>query len=362
MSGISMNTTILLADTANRKCKSGHKVCPPPSDEPMKDDFGRRVCIPENQECPISQLRIAPCDKLVDDTECFRKRPQEKLDGGMCLFSSNHCGTHPLTDISIGEEGVCRHEKDQQIGSNHTDYSLLRAQRKPCENSENSFKFDVLTQKDVLDRNGINVADIGLYSDNLDNNYFSLYTIAPHRWVWQHRDEMDLKLIFENQKFILRLENYHSKGITFFSIGLFVFLIASPILFYFENKNPYLYKENRFLLYGKYLVQWFFKLAAIPVIGLILKYNLDIWVKFKKYGEAQFSNSIENAKIASMAKSLEVGVYGYDRVAFWVAGATIVIDIYLLACICKMEQKKLLQEDMDLDVSIVGDGIELEGK
>jgi hypothetical protein len=362
MRGISMNTTILLADTANRKCKAGHKVCPPPSDNPLDDDFGRRACIPEKEECPISKLRIAPCDRLPDNTGCFSKRPQEKLDGGMCLFSSDHCGSHPLTDISIGEQGICRHEKDQQIGSNHTDYSLLRVQRKPCENSENSFKFDDLAQKDVLDRNGINLADIGLYSDNVENHNFSLFTVAPHRWVWQHRDEMDLKLIFENQKYISRLEDYHSKGITFFSIALVVFIIASPVLFYFENKNPYLYKENRFLLYAKYMVQWFFKLAAIPVIALLLKYNSDIWVKFKTYGQAQFSNSIENAKIASMAKSLEVGVYGYDRVALWVAISTIIIDIYLLVGICKMEQKKLLQEDMDLDVSMVGDGIELEAK
>jgi hypothetical protein len=362
MPGISMNTTILLADTVNRKCQAGHKVCPPPSDEPLKDDFSRRACIPENQECPISQLRIAPCGNLPDNTQCFSKRAAEKLDGGMCLFSSNHCGTHPLTDISIGEEGICRHEKDQQIAANHTDYSLLRAQRKPCDNSENIFKFDGLTQKDLLDRNGINVADIGLYGDNVENYNFSLYTVAPHKWVWQHRDEMDLRLIFENQKYILRLENYHSKGITFFSLGLLVFLVASPILFYYENKKPYLYRENRFLLYAKYLVQWFFKLAAIPVIALILKYNSDIWVKFKTYGEAQFSNSIENAKIASMAKSLEVGVYGYDRVALWVAIATIIVDIYLLVGICKMEQKKIQQEDMDLDASMVGDGVELEAK
>lgn len=363
MPNLSMNTTIYKADIKSRSCVKGYKVCPPPSDEPLKDEFGRRVCIPESEpECPISQVKIAPCGKAPDNTSCFTKIKEVPIDGGLCIHLSNHCGTYPLTDLVIGEEGVCRHEKDEQIGTNHTDYALLRSQRTKCDASENSVKVDAIPQKDILDRNGINVASIGQYGDNIEGHFFSLYAMSPHRWVWAHRDPDDLKMIIENQKYITRLENYHSRAIGFFAVGLFVFVIGSPIMFYFEHKKPGLYRENRFLLYGKYLVQWFFKLSAIPVIAVILKFNSDIWIKFKQFGDLQFSNPTENTKIASMAKSLEVGIYGFDRIALWVAVSTIMVDIYLLVCICKMEQKKLQQEDMDLDASLVGDGVELEEK
>lgn len=363
MPNLSMNTTIFNADIKNRACLKGYKVCPPPSDEPLKDEFGRRVCIPESEpECPISQLKIAPCGKAPDNTGCYNRLKEVQIDGGQCIHLSNHCGNYALTDLVIGEEGVCRHENDEQIGANHTDYPLLRSQRTRCDNSENAFKLDALPQKDILDRNGIIVTDVGKYGDNIENHFFTLYMMAPHRWVWAHRDKDDLKMIMENQKYIMRLENYHSRAIGFFTIGLIVFIIGSPILFYLENKNPSLYKDNRFLLYGKYLIQWFFKLSAIPVIAVILKFNSDIWVKFKQFGESQFSNPTENGKIASMAKSIETGIYGFDRIALWVAVSTIMVDIYLLVCICKMEQKKLQQEDMDLDTTLVGEGIELEKK
>lgn len=363
MPNLSMNTTIFFADIKNRTCMKGYKVCPPPSDEPLKDEFGRRVCIPESEpDCPISQLKIAPCGKEPDNTGCYSKLKKVSIDGSMCIHMSNHCGNFALTDLAIGEEGVCRHENDVQIGNNHTDYPLLRSQRSRCDNSENSFKLDAMAQKEFFDRNGITVSDIGRYGDNIENNFFSLYMMAPHRWVWAHRDREDLKMVVENQKYIQRLENYHSRAIGFFTIGLIVFIVGSPIMFYLEHKKPSLYKDNRFLLYGKYLVQWFFKLSAIPVIAVILKFNSDIWVKFKQFGESQFSNPTENAKIGSMAKSIETGIYGFDRIALWVAVSTIIVDIYLLVCICKMEQKKLQQEDMDLDTSLVGDGIELEKK
>src|SRR3990167_3347322 len=206
MTNVSMNTTILEADIKTKKCNKGFKVCPPPGDDLSKEDFGRRVCVPERYtECPISRMRILPCNLPAPEPTCFN-RTVVKVASEMRIYTYTHCASHPTIDLSIGEDSLCRHELVEQIAANHTDYPLLRKQRSRCDQSENAFELDKLPQEEVFTKNGINLADLGLYSENVKTFNFSLFTVAPQKWVWEHRDKDDLKLIFENEKFISRLE------------------------------------------------------------------------------------------------------------------------------------------------------------
>ena len=100
-------------------------------------------------------------------------------------------------------------------------------------------------------------------------------------------------MIFNNRRQIKTLEGYHKNAIYFFIFGLVIFAVLSPAFFYFENIKPDLYKQNRLLMYLKYMMMWFYKIMAVPVTLLLMKYNIDIWSNFKKYADAQFSTPYE---------------------------------------------------------------------
>ena len=179
-----------------------------------------------------------------------------------------------------------------------------------------------------------------------------------HKWVWPHRLQSDLNNIFNNRQQIEALEGYHKNAIYFFIFGLVIFAVISPAFFYFENVKPDLYRQNRLLMYLKYMLMWFYKIMAVPVTLLLMKYNIDIWSKFKTYADAQFSTAYENKRIQEMSHSLERGIYHWDRIALWVAVGTICIDVIILTMICKSESKKIRVDEVDLNQSLA-DGVEM---
>lgn len=364
IAGISMDTMVLNSDPKTRQCKDGFKRCPPaPTDGSVNQThISWGICVPNAmQRCPLTDLRVAKCSENPDPN-CFSTAPEEIVrlnNKNDCLWKSFKCGRGPISRLAVGEGGICRHENDLQIEKDHKEHPLLTKKRVRCVENENTYKIDSVKEAFLLGQHRVQIDEIRGYPQNIEPYNYSLFAVNYHKWQWSHRDEFDIKMVFDNRSLVEKLEGYHSKAIMFFIIGFFVFAVFSPALLYFEWQRPDIYRYNRTLLFGKYLVLWFFKIAAVPVILLIMKYNLDIFRRFKMLGEASFSNQYENERIHALAFSLEKGIYFYDMIALWIAIITIVADIILMIMTCGLEDQKMRTEDLDLDTSLTSGGVEM---
>ncbi len=366
LKGVSMNSSVLNSDPSNKQCKPGFRLCPPqPLDQASSQHFvSWGVCVSDKYpRCPLTDLRLGKCN-LNPDPNCFSSAPEDliKLNSdNECLWKSFTCGRGPISRIAFGEGGICRLERDYQILETHKEHLLLKKRRTRCTENENEVKVDTVGQDSVLAQSGVAFKSVRGYEASIAGLNFTLFALNYHKWQWSHRLQSDIALVFDNKAQIEKLENYHLKAVMFFIVGIFVFLVVSPALFYFEAIHPDIYRNNRALLCGKYMVIWFYKLAAIPVILLIMKYNADIYRRFKLLAEASFSNSFENQRIHALGHSLERGIYYWDSVAVWTAVATIVVDLVLMFIVCKQEQQKTKVEDLDLNQSLT-QGIEMSRK
>lgn len=366
LKGVTMNNSVTNSDPTNKKCKPGFRMCPPqPVDQSTNQNFvSWGVCISDKYErCPLTDMKIGKCN-ANPDPNCFSSAPEDLIklnNDNECIWKSFTCGRGPISRIAFGEGGICRLEHDLQILETHKEHPLLKKKRVRCLENENEVKIDTVGQDTVLAQSNVPFKTVRGYEANIAGINFTLYAMNYHKWQWSHRLQTDINLVFDNRAQIEKLENYHLKAVMFFIVGIFVFVIVSPALFYFEAIHPDIYRNNRVLLCGKYMVIWFYKLAAIPVILLIMKYNSDIYRRFKLLAEASFSNSYENQRIHALGHALERGIYFWDLIAVWTAVGTIVIDVILMIIVCKQEQQKSKVEDLDLNQSLA-DGIEMSKK
>lgn len=364
--GVSMDTMIFNSvPDEEGKCKEGFKICPPEAHdlETKKKVFSWSMCVPKTLErCPISSIMIASC-KTNPNTECYSGENGDSIKlnkEDVCLYKSWTCGRGPIARIAMDEDTVCRHEADQQISENHTEYPLSQKPRKRCLVNTNAVKVDSDKQEDVLKRFKVPYDKIGHYKENIQKHNYSLFYVNYNRWVWKHRKPLDVELVFQNKKKMDELQKHHSEGIEFFLIGLFVFVIVAPVLLWFESRSADFYRERKILLLGKYLLMWFFKITAIPVIALIMMYNTQIWKKFAEFSKSRFSNAFENHKIHQMSKTIEEGPHFWDQLALYVACSALVVDLILIAIICRLEKAKMHHEDLDLEETLTE--TELKGR
>lgn len=366
LKGVTMNNSVLNSDPTNKKCKPGFRLCPPQPLDPASGDHlvSWGVCVSEKYpRCPLTDLRFGKCN-VNPDPNCYSTAPEDLIklnNDNECIWKSFTCGRGPISRLAIGEGGVCRLEHDQQILEGRKEHPLVRKRRSRCLENENAQKLDSAPESSVLGQSGVAYQTVRGYEASLAGVNFTLFALNYHKWQWSHRLQSDITLVFDNKAQIEKLENYHLKAVMFFIVGIFVFLVVSPALFYFEAIHPDIYRNNRALLCGKYLVIWFYKLAAIPVILLVMKYNADIYRRFQLLAEASFSNPYENLRIHALGHALERGIYFWDRIAVWVALATIVVDVVLMFIVCRQEQHKSKVEDLDLNQSLTN-GVELARK
>lgn len=355
-----MNTLVKNSDFKTGLCKKGFKMCPESPYDPIAQKLSKSwaVCFDETKACPITDVEVGLC-KTNPNIECYNATSKVELSKDNCLWYSNRCGRGPVIRLAAGEGGICRLETQNQIISGHKEYDLLVSKRKGCEHeNENTLPIHSLKQEEVLKQNGIPVDSLPGYKANIDPYNYTLFKVNYHKWVWAHRDENDIKLIQENGKKIDELKGTHLTAIYFFMLGLVIFLVISPALFYFENIKPDLYRTNRPLIFVKYLLLWFYKIAAVPVALYLMKINVDIYSKFHAYAEADFSNKFDNERIKKMANSLETGIYKWDRIALWVAVITICMDVAIMVLICRLESQKTRVDEVDLNQSLT-DGVEM---
>lgn len=361
--GTNMEKMILNSNMDEQKwCKPGFKLCPPAPTDPKtnKESLSWAMCVPNSLEsCPLTKVQISKCT-TNPDINCFDDISDKKvsLNAQDCLWKSNRCGRGPISSLVIGEDGICRFLSQNQISENHEEYSLVNIPRNKCTLNPDVEKLDSIPQKEFFGLNGVTLDNAKGFEENIKNFQFSIYSLYYTKWTWPHRNQDDVYLIFNNKKYIDRLESYHSSGLEFFAIYVALCLFFAPVLFYFEAKNPEIYKYNRILLCAKYTILWFFKIAAIPVILLVMKLNNDISSKFKGYAEAGFSNDFENNKMKELALSLNQKIYTWDRLALWIACAVIIIDVILMVMICTSEKHKMKTEDVDIEHSLT-DGVEM---
>ena len=363
MKGVSMDTMVLNSVTSDYTCKPGYKMCPPPPEDGSisTQSTGNRMCVPTwMARCPITDIAIGNCN-TNPDPNCYSTASSDVIklnQNGDCLFKSYTCGKGPISYLAIAEDSPCRLLNQTQIARNHTDHPFLRSKRSRCDPNENAALKDSILQTSFLSYFGVPYQNISGYANNIANFTYGLFAVNYQRWAWNHREETDLKLIFNNKGKIEQILSYHMNSIIFFSISLFFFGLLFPALFYFEAIRPDLYRQNRILLCTKYLVMWFFKLSALPILLLIMKYNSDVYQRYHLFAQSQFSNPYENARIQALANSMSSGLYKWDVAALWMAVLTIIADIALMFFICKLEDRKMITEDMDLDQTLT-DGVEL---
>lgn len=359
---INMERMILNSDPSQPKCKPGFQMCPPAPVDPKsgKPIFSWAMCVPESMtHCPITLIKMAKCNENPD-TNCFTDKLETvtKLFNDMCLWQSRRCGLGPISTLAVGEDAICRHLNDYQISEKHDDYPLLRKLRSKCLANPDTEMIDTMPQSQYLTQSGVVLKDAKGFEEHIKTLNYSLFSVYNTKWKWNHRHTDDIYLVFNNKAFIERLEHYHAEALEFFGIYVAICLIVAPALFYFEFKNPEMYRYNRILLCAKYSILWFFKIAAVPVVALLLKLNNDISKKFKDFGDAEFSNDYENRKMQQLAEAMEKGVYTWDKYALWLSCIVIVVDGILMYMTCTAEKYKIKTEDIDMDQSLA-DGVEI---
>lgn len=364
--GVNFEKNLLNMETSGQ-CKKGFKIC---VDKLPKNgdvvDYSRALCIEEARPCPISDIRVAPCD-ANPGIDCFEDNVQDKINlaANTCLWKSRKCGPGPISSLAVSEGGYCRLSIEQQISQDHEDHPLLRFRRSRCENSENGVVADTLSMTSLLSGAQSATIDpfkIPNYKEETDKYNFNLYKVYYTRWTPPHRLQTDYDVVFNNNNYIQRLEGNHSSALAFFFVGVLVLAVGAPLLFRYELKNPGLYTSSRVLLLLKYLMIWFFKLAIIPVIVLLRKFGTDLYGRFKVYGSSKFSNEHENLKMQELAHALENGVFKWDGYALYIALLTLIVDIILLVLVCLTEKQRIKKEELDLNSSMTQELNELDTK
>lgn len=355
----------LLNSQSDGQCKEGFKRCIPIDKLPQiggSPDYSRSLCIASNLECPISDVRVSPC-QVNPDATCFQDTVAGKIELGNneCLWKTKVCGPGPISRLAFSEESLCRLERETQIAKNHVEHPLIRAPRSQCDVSENGFAIDRMAMSNFLLLTSPLPHTISYYKEETDANFFSLFKVYYTRWKSDHRTALDVDLVFNNQSFIERLEKYHWNAFTFVVIGLIVLGGLTPGLLVLEGRFPHLYTGNAVLLSLKYLLIWFFKIAPIPILMLLRKFNMDLFGKFNLFSNASFSNIYENGKIKEVAHSLEKGIFLYDTIAFYTSLVLVLVDIILIVMICASEKTRIKREELDMNESL-GQLMEMETK
>ena len=153
----------------------------------------------------------------------------------------------------------------------------MKFNRTECRPNENTVLLDTVKQFILMNHTGIPYKAIRGYEEDISSYSFGLYQVYYTKWAWEHRDPIDVNLVFNNRLMLEKLEDLHKTSIMYLSFSVFIFVFVSPILLHFEGLYPDLYTEYPILRFGKPVLTWYFRLSVIPVILLITNYNSDIW-------------------------------------------------------------------------------------
>ncbi len=350
--GVNMETMVNRSLAANNDCAEGFMLCPPSPTgaETGKTDHAWSMCVPRSLgRCPITEVRLSKCS-FNPNPACFKPTPEDKLplngtEAGDCLWKSHTCGRGPINQLAMGEYSLCRKEKDHQIAPGHQDNPLLKKTRKPCLANENTVLIDSESQKQVFENNNVPFKLVRGFEREIEHLSFNLYQVYYTKWAWDTRDPSDVDLVFNNRLHIEKLEDLHKTSIMYFTFSVFIFVFVAPALVHFEYEHEDLYEEFPQLRVGAFLVKWFFRLSAVPVIHMITRYNEAIWRKYRQYSASGFSNEYENGRISEISQSLESGIYIFDRVALWIAVTAILAEVVLLVLIWVENRRLSLRGD-----------------
>ena len=331
--GINMEIMATNSISGTHNCRPGFMLCPPSNSmslEGILEDYAYKMCIPESLKvCPLSGMKVFDCNSNPNIL-CYDEKDKIDMNGKECLWVSRRCGKGVLTLIDFGEDGICRLEQDKQISLGHSDPILLKKRRSRCLPNENVAFLDSSPQMQIYENTGVPYKSIAEMSENIEHYNFNLYMIYYTRWSWNHREEADINLIFNNRMMIEKLNEYHKTSIIFFVYYFFIFVFVSPLILKFERENPDMYSEYKILFLLKPTVKWLFRIGAVLVIYVMIGYNKAIWIKFRSYVHGNLSSPFENNKIDEISLGLESGIYIFDNMALYSAYSSIGIEISCL--------------------------------